>query len=426
MGGQERPSFSLAEEPRPPGGPSLLGWALAVAGLAVALGALVTQRLQFLFAANLFGLWGLPLEDPWPLMAAPFLVGGALFALLPTGRGSPGATRAAGLMAVVGGAAALAVATRVDSYSVSSWWVLVPLSAGVPAAAIGSTDPAARLGPASLRSPTGWLRVGGTLGLSAVAGVAVGHFLVWNVLDPPTVLAPLAGTGVHLALALSGLLLVVAGALMVRAAAPAARGEPRRAPPPGPPRRMGLTAMLLYALVAESGLAAAIGASFAGLGYGVTVVEDVQAIMVAATAGGALGAVAYFSAAPRLDEALGRGRLLSVAYLTAALGPLLVLAFLGGGSVVALAAAAALFAFSLAASPQRYAIVFDLCPSRTRLRSSLDFHAVRLAAGAVGVAAVVVGYGLFEPLGLLLVSAWGVLGTAIFLPTLGSLGRRRP
>jgi hypothetical protein len=183
--------------------------------------------------------------------------------------------------------------------------------------------------------------------------------------------------------------------------------------------------MLLYYLVAETGLmvaaAACVTAILMQFWYGGETVGAVIGISL----GAIVGASVFALLAPRIDASLGRGRLLSTAYVASAAGPLLVAGFLSNNDPAFLAAAAALFGFAASVAPQRFAIAFDLCPSRTRLRSSLDLHAIRFVAGSGGVLLVVYGRELFEPLGLLVASAFGVMALTTFVLTLGSLGRPR-
>jgi hypothetical protein len=183
--------------------------------------------------------------------------------------------------------------------------------------------------------------------------------------------------------------------------------------------------MMSFALMAETGLMVAWGACLATLFAAFWTADRGPPAVAAAALGFAAGGALSIALLPWLDDRFGRGTLLSTTYVGVAAAPLLVANFVAAFEAPFLAVACALLALSVCATPQRVAIAYDLCPSRTRLRSSLDFQAVRLASGSVGVAAVALTAGTFEHLGLWLASAYAVMGLAVFATTLGSLGRRR-
>jgi hypothetical protein len=128
--------------------------------------------------------------------------------------------------------------------------------------------------------------------------------------------------------------------------------------------------------------------------------------------------------APEIDVRQGRGRLLSLMPLLAGTAPLLVAAEAGGGGLPFLLGAAALFAFILSSAPQRYALAFDLCPSKGRLRAAMDFQGAKLAAASLVSMLAFFANALLPTIGLLLLSALGLFAFAVFGATLGGLGRR--
>ncbi len=358
-------------------------------------------------------------------LAYAFLAGALAFALLPTRGGPPAALKGAGALAIVAGVVTIALLLFQPVHFDAPKMALVTLSLGLPAAAIGAMDPVAKMGSKVLATPTGWLRAGALVGGALALSIYAGYGVLEALQRSGEFWAPLADHGVGLVWRVAAALLLLAGALAVRSA----RAHPSPAEPAAKAggavrRRIGLTPMLRYHLIAETSLVVALGASLAAVADGVWLADAAGEAALAVAVGAVVGAAFFGAASPTLDKVLGRGRFLSTVWVAGAAGPLLVASYLADGTVLWLAVAAALFAYAICSAPQRYALVFDLCPSKSRLRSSLDFHAIRMASGAAGVAGVVWGEGLLSSLGLLLASAYGVLGLAIFTPTLGQLGRR--
>jgi len=425
MANAPRPAFSLvtAEPPTTTRIP-IVAWVLAVASLGVGAG------------TWLFGVLGLDedrcslaascqplLLHAGPLAVAP-LAAAAAFAVLRTRGGSLGAVRGASGLALLGGSMVLGSQLLGPDYAGLPGPALLWLGLGAPAAMLGAMDPAARAGPPLLRSPTVWLRSGALLGVALAVAIYAGFWVSAALHEAPSPFRADPAAGVRYAWAASGVGLLLAGALSLGLNPRARPGGGGRPAAEHAPRRLGLTPMLRNLLVAETALAVAAAACGTSLLAHRWTLSEAGAAAAAIGAGAAAGSVAFAAAAPALDAALGRGRFLAVAYSAAAVGPLLVAGYLPQRDAALLGAAAALLAFAFCAAPQRFALAFDLCPSRSRLRSSLDFHGLRLATGAAGVALVALGEPLSPSLGLLLASAYGVFGVAVFAPTLGGLGRR--
>jgi hypothetical protein len=183
--------------------------------------------------------------------------------------------------------------------------------------------------------------------------------------------------------------------------------------------------MLRFDFLAEAAFAFAGAATLTAILLSAWVATERVSAAAALALGAAVGVVFHGLLAPTLDYALGRGRLLALTPLAGALFPLAAGAALATGDVFALLAAAALWAFGASLAPQRFALLFDLAPSRGRLRAAADMHGAKLGAAAVAPAAYWSLEGLSAGSGLLIASVVCLAAFALFAPTLGGLGRRQ-
>jgi hypothetical protein len=181
--------------------------------------------------------------------------------------------------------------------------------------------------------------------------------------------------------------------------------------------------MLRIITLSEAAAAFALAATATAALPAVVLARRLPDIPLAVALGGITGAAVFAIAAPALDRALGRGRLLTLSLAGAGAAPLVIASSGRVLDPVLLLAACAIAAFALSSAPQRYALTYDLATSTGRLRIACDLQALKLVGAALGPLGFVAVERAAPGLGLVVASAVAFVALAIFAPTLGSLGR---
>jgi hypothetical protein len=264
-----------------------------------------------------------------------------------------------------------------------------------------------------------WIRAGTIPAFALAAGFSLGLALAWTNGATGSALSPLWN------ILVGGPLLAIAGVLLFAFGTVESGSDSAEARPAGRRARLvlGMTPMQRYDFVMECALAFAGVASLTALALGGSRVRDENDAFAAILFGGGIGVLMFALVAPSVDLALGRGRLLALAPALAAVAPLLVGASIPTGDLFALFGASALFAFAWASAPQRYALTFDLSPSKGRLRAACDIQGTKLFVAALAPSIYLGSEKFLTGSGLIVASGFCVLALAIFAPTLGGLGR---
>jgi hypothetical protein len=415
----ERPAFSLEAGKRSTSGLPVEAWVLAMAGFGTLVGSFMAHREEPCGPLANCTIW----PAGWAAMlSAVFLSAAVAWFLLPVREEREALLRAAGLGTLVAGALAIVLALLPTFWNPLPMVVVVGLCA--PAAMLSGLRPEAAIewGSAKRRRTLLWLRAGG---LPAMGGAA-GLFLGWQVGAFGATISPatprwLVGSVV------AGVMLALAGVLVLALATIAPGGEAAEARPPAGRLRLFLrmTPMLRFDFLAEAALAFAGSATLAAVLLRGPVGGPWDNVVTALALGAAVGVVCYVLFAPTLDFLMGRGRFLSTAPLAGAMLPLAAGAGLAAGDPLPFFAAGALWAFATSSAPQRYALLYDLASSRGRMRVAADVHGAKLVVAALAPLTYLALELLLPGTGLLAASLLCLIAFAFFAPTLGGLGRRQ-
>ncbi len=407
---EERPAFTLDEDPPRSAELPILSWALGCAGLGVAAGAFLAGIACPLPSILMWppGPCARPaMETALPLAAAG-AVGAAAMLLLPVWRGGEPYVRLTALFTFAAAAGAVLLFAPLG-LPVPTLVAVALLGLAAPCAALTALRPDAALTPRRKddQGPKRWLGVGAIPAVALFGGFAAGAF------------APGAGLASAVLLCLAGASLLVLGSM------PDARKATDRGPTESRAVKLArMTPMLRRAAGLEWAQALCLAACVSAMAASAWTSTDWVPASFAALLGGLVGALLWKLWSHRADARWGRGSLLTMAGAASALAPLALFASVPLFNAAALLLASALASFALSSAPQRHALLFDLAASRARLRISLDAQAVKWAAAAAGALLFALSESWVPGIGLPVASAVGFVALASFAPTLGALGRR--